>query len=244
VTTDGRWWLRRSAAVLSLALMLAASLSGSVVAQHRSGPPVSSLLPCDRPVDPPRCVSVGNDSRHFVYIDRSVPRDLAAAIRRTMAEDYEPTHLRMRVQSRVTAATDVIVFAGDHGQNGAAGWVFCPADAPQGVNRQGDRWCQRQELHFNVNPRYAAYFADRASRDYMACHELGHTVGLRHWGDPPQTEGPAAATCMMPDKPDGPANLHRYDRRHIDQYYAPPQPPPVAVAPPTSYPSRCRSGDH
>lgn len=244
MTTDQRSWLRRPTAVMSLGLILAATLSGSVVAQHRHGPPVSSLLPCDRPVDPPRCVSVGNDSQLFVYIDPSVPRDLAAAIRRALAEDYEATHLRMRVQSRITAATDVIVIAGDHGQNGAAGWVFCPTDAPQGVNPQGDRSCQRQELHFNLNPRYAAYFADRASRDYMACHELGHTIGLRHWGDPPQSEGPAAATCMAPDNPDGPANLHRYDRRHIDQYYALPQPPPAVLAPSTTYTARCRSGEH
>jgi hypothetical protein len=215
-----------------------------VVAEDLHGPPLGSLLSCDRPVDPPRCVSVGNDSRHYVYIDASVPRVLAAAIRRTLAQDYEPTHLRMRVQSRITAATDVIVFAGDRGQNGAAGWVFCPADAPQGVTVRGDRWCQRQELHFNLNPRYAAYFADRASRDYMACHELGHTLGLWHWGNPPQTDGPAAATCMTPDNPDGPANLHRYDRRHIDQYYALPQPRKAAVSPPTSYPGRCRFEDH
>lgn len=240
--TDRRLRLGRAAAAL-LAVILAATLSGSVVAQHRQGPPISSFLPCDRPVDPPRCVSVGNDPRHFVYIDASVPRGLAAAIRQTMAEDYEPTHLRMHVQSRITSATDVIVFAGDYGENGAAGWVFCPTDAPRGVNAQGDRWCQRQELHFNLNPRYAAYFADRGSRDYMACHELGHTIGLRHWGNPPQTEGPAAATCMTPDNPDGPADLHPNDSRHIDQYYALPQPPDAAPAPSTSHPTRCRSGD-
>ncbi|HYN63885.1 MAG TPA: hypothetical protein VES36_04715 [Candidatus Limnocylindrales bacterium] len=233
--------LGRSAAVL-LAAILAATLSGSVVAEERHGPPVTSFLPCDRPVDPPRCVSVGNDARHFIYIDESVPRGLAAAIRRTMAEDYESTHLRMRVQSRITAVTDVIVFAGDYGENGAAGWVFCPADAPHGVNPKGDRWCQRQELHFNLNPRYAAYFADRGSRDYMACHELGHTIGLRHWGNPPQTEGPAAATCMTPDNPDGPANLHRYDRGHIDRYYALPVPPSTDPAPSTTHATRCRSG--
>jgi hypothetical protein len=229
---------------MSLALILAASLSGSVLALDRSSPPISSLLPCDRPVDPPRCVSVGNDSRHFVFIDASVPSELAAAIQRTMARDYAPTHLLMRVQSNITAATDVIVYAADHGENGAAGWVFCPADARQGTNAQGDRWCQHQELHFNLNPRYAAYFADRASRDYMACHELGHTIGLRHWGNPPQTEGPAAATCMTPDNPDGPVNLHAYDRRHIDQYYELPEPPPAVEAPSISYSGRCGSGDH
>jgi hypothetical protein len=240
---DRRSRLGRASALL-LALLLAFSLSASVLAEDVPGPQIGSFLPCDRPVDPPRCVSVGNDIRHYVYIDQSVPAGLAAAIRRTMAQDYEPTHLRMRIQSRITPATDVIVYAADYGENGAAGWVFCPADAPRGVNERGDRWCQGQELHFNLNARYAAYFADRASRDYMACHELGHTVGLRHWGNPPLTDGPAAATCMTPDNPDGPADLDRYDLRRLNEYYAPLQPPPAVTAPSPSHPARCRSGTH
>jgi hypothetical protein len=232
------------AVTVLLALILGAGLSGSVVAEHQHGPPVGSLLNCEHPVDPPRCVSVGNDSLHFVYIDQSVPRGIAAAIRRTMALDYEPTHLRMRVQARITPLTDVVAYAADYGENGAAGWVFCPAEAPHGTNAQGDRWCQRQELHFNLNSRYASYFADRASRDYMACHELGHTLGLWHWGNPPQTQGPAAATCMAPDKPDGPVNLHPYDRRRIDQYYARPQPSDTRFHSSISASSRCRSSGY
>jgi hypothetical protein len=80
-------------------------------------------------------------------------------------------------------------------------------------------------MHFNLNSRYAAYFADRASRDYMACHEMGHTLGLRHWGNPPRSDGPMAATCMNPDNPDGPTMLHSVDRQHINRYYTIPEPP-------------------
>ena len=159
---------------------------------------------------------------HFVFIDRSVPPGLAAALRRTARQDYDRTYLRVRVQRRITAATDAIAYAADHGENGAAGWVYCPPDAPQGRTMQGDRWCQQQEIHFNLNSRYAAFFADRASLDSIACHELGHSVGLLHWGNPPSTEGPAAPTCMTPDNPDGPTDLHALDREHISLYYAAP----------------------
>jgi hypothetical protein len=223
VDQRARAWRLVPSVLLGLMVLLA-GLPSAAAADHRGGPPIGSFLPCDRPVDPPRCTSVGNDIWHFVYIDESVPRGLAASIRRSMAQVYDPTHLEMIVQTRITDATDVIVYAADWGANGAAGWVYCPADAPQGTTRQGDRWCQRQEMHFNLNPRYAAFFDDRASRDYMACHELGHTIGLRHWGNPPHSDGPIGATCMNPDVPNGPVTLHRFDRQHINRYYALPEP--------------------
>ena len=118
----------------------------------------------------------------------------------------------------------MIAFSQDYGDVGAAAWVYCPTDAPQGVNSEGDRWCRGQELHFNLNPRYAVFFEDDGSRDHVACHELGHTIGLRHWGNPPVSVGPSAATCMNADTPDGPPNLHQIDIDHINayRYVAPP----------------------
>ena len=86
-----------------------------------------------------------------------------------------------------------------------------------------DGWCRRQRLYFNLNPTYSAFFADRGSRDYMACHELGHTIGLHHWGNPPISDGPARPTCMQADVPNGPTDLHRWDIEDINMYY--PSPP-------------------
>jgi len=213
--------LRRDRIRVALATtLLVGSVAAPASADH-GGSPVGSLLSCDRPVDPPRCVSVGNDRFHYVYIDASVPPDLADSVRHAIAEYDTTTTLVVIEQARLTMVTDVIVYAGDHGVNGAAGWVNCPSSARQGTNRNGHRWCQGQELHFNLNPRYAAYFADLASRDYMACHEMGHTVGLRHWGNPPRSDGPAAPTCMQPDEPNGPTTLDVHDRDHLDAYYAP-----------------------
>lgn len=206
-------------------LVIAASLSGGApapaVADH-GGAPLGSLLDCDRPVTPPRCVSVGDNARHYVVIDASVPPALADSVRRAMREAYGRTALRLIEQRRVNRFTDVIVYAADHGANGAAGWVNCPPDAPQGINEHGDRWCRHQELHFNLNARYAAFLADDDSRTHLACHEIGHSVGLRHWGNPPITDAPTAATCMNADTPNGPVGLHRFDRAHLNAYYARP----------------------
>jgi hypothetical protein len=215
---------RGRALVAALALLLLLAQPPATVNGDHGGREIGSVLACDRPVDPPRCTSVGNTRHHFVYFDPSLTDVLATAFRDTMTEDYEPTALQMYEQAELTEYTDVIVYSEDYGDSGAAGWVYCPPDAASGTNAQGHRWCRQQELHLNLNGRYAVYLADDASRDYVACHELGHTLGLRHWGNPPHSEGPAAATCMNADTPDGPTDLHQFDVDHINAYYAAPTP--------------------
>ena len=202
---------------LMVALLVASQVAGAQ--GHHGGRPISSLFRCDRPVTPPRCTSVADDRRHFVAFDESLTDGLAASLRDTMAEDYGATQLIVAEQAAVTEMTDVVAFSGDYGENGAAGWVYCPTEAKQGANPSGDRWCRGQEMHFNVNPRYSVFFADDASRDHVTCHELGHTIGLRHWGNPPQTSGPdVGATCMNANTPDGPTGLHQFDIDHINAY--------------------------
>jgi hypothetical protein len=200
------------------ALLLLLAQAPPVAAQH-GGPEISSLLVCERPnVTPPRCTSVGDNFRHYVFFDPSLTEELRSSLRDTMAEDYDPTALVVREHPALTSQTDVIAFSADYGENGAAGWVYCPSDAPQGTNAQGDRWCRHQELHFNLNARYAIYLNDDGSRDYVACHELGHTIGLRHWGNPPESSGPVGATCMNADTPDGPTDLSQAEIDHINAY--------------------------
>ena len=217
--------------LLVASIVLAGSLAGPALANH-GGRGIGSLLACDRPVEPPRCTSVGNDFLHYVAFDASLSEGLASSLRDTMAEDYAPTRLHMIVQPEVTDTTDVIAFSGDFGDNGAAGWVYCPPDAPQGINDRGDRWCRQQEMFFNLNPRYAIFFDDDASRDHVTCHELGHTIGLRHWGNPPESTGPAAATCLNSNTPNGPTTLHQIDVDHINAYPYSfwPTPPDVRIS--------------
>lgn len=208
-----------------LAALLLLGLYAGVTSADHGGRPIGSVLACDRPgVSPPRCTSVGNNLRHFVAFDATLTQGLASSMRDTLAEDYGATDLTTYVQSQPTLITDVIAYSQDYGDNGAAGWTYCPPDAPQGINSIGHRWCKGQELHFNVNARYSIFFDDDGSRDHIACHELGHTLGLRHWGNPPQSTGPAAPTCMNGNTPNGPVDLHQIDIDHINAYpYEPPR---------------------
>jgi hypothetical protein len=213
---------RRAFAIVLAAVMLLAVAAGvpRVAMGDHGGREISSLFTCDRPVYPPRCTSVADDRTHHVAFDDSLTDGLAASLREAMAVAYDrPTKLTMVEQSRVTNKTDAIAFSDDYGENGAAGWVYCPPDMPQGINPHGDRWCRQQEIHLNINPRYGLFFADDGSRDHVSCHELGHTLGLRHWGNPPQTDGPEiGATCMNANTPDGPTHLHQFDIDHINAY--------------------------
>ncbi len=210
--------MRWPALVLGVVLLVQLLGPPAVVLAEHTGRPIGAASNCDRPVTPPRCTSVGDDRMHRIAFDESLSASLAEAMRYTMSEVYEPTRLTMVEHATVTKRTDVIAFSGDFGENGAAAWVHCPSEAPQGPNVVGDRWCRHQELYFNLNPRYALFFDDDASRRHVACHELGHTLGLRHWGNPPESRGPVAETCLNANTPNGPAFLHDADIDHINDY--------------------------
>ena len=92
-------------------------------------------------------------------------------------------------------AVDVEVRAASYPTTMSLAWTACkgPASDPLmqygGTEANHDRWCRPQILRFNTYY-MASHFPTDAKQRYLACHELGHTVGLRHTNE-------SSGTCML-----------------------------------------------
>lgn len=93
----------------------------------------------------------------------------------------------------------------------AYGWVDCPP-ANTGTGGVGvHRWCRGQYMRFNAN--YETQLNTQRARRALACHELGHTVGLRH-----TTADNSCMTTIYHPR-DMPTGLNNHDRDHINGHY-------------------------
>jgi hypothetical protein len=103
---------------------------------------------------------------------------------------------------------DVRVADSDFGDNGAVGWVNCPSGATE-TGANPNRTCYGQRLNYNLYSGYANGWDTTFGGRFVACHELGHTVGLRHEdaGDNP--------SCMKIQSPDA-AQTNTYSTEDVN----------------------------
>jgi hypothetical protein len=129
--------------------------------------------------------------------------------KKALDEEYNPTHLNVnrvdRSESCQSAASDtywdVCVFDNNYGDNGVNGWNDCVGSTS---GAHPNQTCEHQYTRINQ------YFSPPAKR--VACHELGHSVGLQHTGN--------ADSCLMRTL-DGGTSSHLSDEDigHLDGAY-------------------------
>lgn len=119
------------------------------------------------------------------------------------ASDYSATSLNAFVSSPTSctdASHDVCVFDSAYGNNGFVGWNACAGVAS---GNHAGMTCSLNYVRFNQT-----YSFDPLG---LACHELGHAVGLRH--------DTATDTCMHTPTSSARRYLSVHDRDNLNWWY-------------------------
>lgn len=121
----------------------------------------------------------------------------------SLLNDYNPTDLAVLQYTTTSCTQETCAMDSDYGNNGLFGWNACYPGATSGSHP--NQTCSNDWVRYNTNGSLPAL-----SANVVACHELGHAVGLRHT---------AANSCMrnnpLPSNPD----LTDHDRGHINSRY-------------------------
>ncbi|MEW6225417.1 MAG: hypothetical protein AB1627_12395 [Chloroflexota bacterium] len=130
------------------------------------------------------------------------------ATRDTISTDYNPTDLLMTI---VLSGDDIGVFDGLYGTSGNVhAWTSCaPGATYSGSEAAHTRACTPHDVHYNLS--FPAFFDSDGESFAIACHEIGHTVGLRH-------NGTGETTCMR-EPPGTTKKISTHERNHINANY-------------------------
>jgi hypothetical protein len=167
---------------------------------------------------PTNCVSLTNNIWHVIRWDGQVGNQIPnidEAVLWALSNVYNPTDL-VAYRDESDSLPDVWVHDFDYGyNNGVVGWVVCSSDNTGTGGSHPNHWCRGQHARFNAYfyYNYYGFFDTDAQSRNVACHELGHTLGLRHRTD-------TRSSCMWTYAGDGGAStLDSHDRSHINGTY-------------------------
>ncbi|HWP63713.1 MAG TPA: matrixin family metalloprotease [Candidatus Binatia bacterium] len=131
---------------------------------------------------------VAPDYRQLWYPD-DLTDDLVAATRYAAASVYDPVADIAVVEQANARNVDLIVQDAEFNVAGAWAWTFCAPGAVYGGSDPA-RWCRPQLLRYDLSDGYA--FNTLSERRYVACHEFGHSFGLRHSSN--------RSSCLFPNE--------------------------------------------
>jgi hypothetical protein len=142
-------------------------------------------------------------SSTFNVHKRDLTTTYSNAVSTVMSGQYNPTDLTVNVFTSPSCneTARVCIFDSDYGDNGLNGWNACsgPTSGSHPNQRCGVQWVR-------INTRYSP----PANR--IVCHEVGHSVGLRHTS--------TQASCLKSTADGGNSStLTSHDTGHINATY-------------------------
>lgn len=172
---------------------------------------------------PDHCVSLANNATHairYVNLECCYPSQnyipgmtVAADWAIVRYDDY--TVLRV-YRDQSDPYPDVELHDWDYGETPWIAATKCPSTNTGVGGAHPNRWCRGQQIIFNSRYywRYTGYYDTAFQRRAVACHEMGHTVGLRH-------RAPAPYSCMYTYANQGTSSiLDQHDIDHINARYS------------------------
>lgn len=170
---------------------------------------------CDNSTD---CVSQANNAYHairYVNLEDEYPQGIP---RMEIAADWAVTEFNATdmvvYRTQTDPAPDVELH--DYNYGGSVPWVAitrCPTTNTGTGGSHPDRWCRGQQNIYNSYYYWFQndYYDTDFQRRYVACHEMGHTVALRH-------STVSSNSCMWSTLPatSTASILHAHDIAHIN----------------------------
>jgi matrixin len=198
----GRAWSSRSL-VLSIAFLVLA-LAHPVNATNFGSNTAAGGTPAHSCDTSHSSQCIANNGNHAVF-DFNLNAGWHTAVNNAIVVHYDPVTDVSAAWTTNSSTADAYGNHGSYGVNGQWGWTLCSGSATYGGS-DPDRWCKYQWMTFNDS-----YAQTPTQKDAIACHELGHTLGLRHSNE-------SSASCMIKDQRTWWA-LSDHDRTRLNQQY-------------------------
>ena len=129
---------------------------------------------------------IANNGLHSYFLS-VVETNQATATRSTCTFDYEPVLDVSCSERTISTGADLLVLDSTYFTSFWA-WTYCPSASAK-LGADPNMSCTPQALKYDIS--HTAAYDTLAERNYLACHEFGHSLGLRHSGD--------SASCLFPN---------------------------------------------